>query len=210
MSVYTNNLGKIRPLITRNETEINTIESPSFWISDVKQEDGSNKIQIELNSVRNWLKIKQLQGNTCTILPIDGQNGVFLKEGLPVNDKEQFRYEWKTDNEIKRLLAGDCDCLLLNEKWYFFEFKTDAISSNPPQLINNRNKGEMQLAKSLISFREQLLDFNIQSICILVVPYFASFPKFKADFARKIRFKQLFKTTLEEVSIDGNFTYSLD
>ena len=88
MSVYTDNLGKIHPLITRNEAEINTIESSSFWISDVKQGDGSNKIQIELNSVRNWLKIKQSQGNICTVLPVDGQNGVFLKEGLPVNDKE--------------------------------------------------------------------------------------------------------------------------
>ena len=130
--------------------------------------------------------------------------------GLPVNDKNLFFYEWITEKEIKLLPAGDCDCLILNGKWHFFEFKTEAISNNPPQLINNRNKGEMQLAKSLTSFREQLLGFDIQGVCILVVPIFASFPKFKADFTRKIRFEKLFKTKFQEIAIGGNFTYSLD
>ena len=210
MSVYTDNLEKIRHLITRNEANIITIDIPSFWISDVKQGDGTNLIQVEFNSVRNWLKFKQQQGGICTLLPIDGHHGVFLKEGLPVNDKNKFVYKWETEKEIKLLPAGDCDCLILHSEWHFFEFKTEAISNNPLQLNNNRNKGEMQLAKSLTSFREQFVDFNIQGICILVVPNFSSFPKFKSNFIRKIRFEKLFKSYFEEVPIDGNFIYSVE
>ncbi len=167
MSQYSENLEKVKILITRNHGNLQKIEESSFWITDEKQGDGTNQIKITFSSTRNWLKLTQNQGRVCCVLPVDGSHGLFR---LPISTP--IEYEWNKENEIQRKRAGDCDCLVLNEKWHFLEFKTDATSQDLLQITNNRNKAEAQLAKSMTSFREQLPDSDLKCICVIVGPDF--------------------------------------
>lgn len=209
MSTYANNIEQVKKITTRNQDNIKVLSQASFWISDVKQIDGSNKIQIEFHSKSNWLKVVQEQSKECSLFPVDGNDGVFLKGGLTVDDKNLFVYEWRTEKGVERKDAGDCDCLIIEDRWHFIEFKTEASSEEIHQINNNRNKGEAQLAKSMTSFKEQLTDEKIKCVCVLVVPIFFSFPRFRANFSRKPRFLKLFKVELIEVTTDGNHSYSL-
>jgi hypothetical protein len=209
MSTYANNLEKVNTLITRNQDNAQALNQASFWISDVKHADGSNKMEVVFQSKPNWLKIVQTQANVCSLFPVDGNDGMFLKQGLPVSDKNLFIYESKTKNGIEREVAGDCDCLIISNKWHFIEFKTEASSQEIHQINNNRNKGEAQLAKSMTSFKEQLAPENVKCVCVLVVPTFFSFPKFRANFSRKPRFLKLFKVELMEITTDGNDSYPI-
>ena len=203
MSAYFDNLNKAKQLVTRNSENIQAIEKTSFWLNDVDAKMGLSWV-----SVPNWLKIRQNSGHECSFFPVDGTEGVFRKEGLQVSDNNRFSYEWKTENGITLKGAGDCDCLIIDEKWRFIEFKTEASSQDIDQMNNNRNKGEAQLARSLTSFKEQI-DDNFKGECVLVVPSFFSFPKHKASFSRKIRFLKLFNTELKEITNDGNTSYDL-
>ena len=99
--------------------------------------------------------------------------------------------------------------MIVSDKLHFLEFKADATSQTIQQIDNNRNKAEAQLAKTLCSFREQLNDDNLKSICVLVVPDFFSYPKFKANFSRKIKFFKLYKCELKEITTSGNMGYQL-
>ena len=99
--------------------------------------------------------------------------------------------------------------MIVSDKLHFLEFKADATSQTTQQIDNNRNKAEAQLAKTLCSFREQLNDDNLKSVCVLVVPNFFSYPKFKASFSRKIKFLKLYKCELEEITTAGNTGYQL-
>lgn len=208
MSQYTENLGRAKSLVIRNHGNLIEIEASSFWITDQKQEDGTNQIKIAFYSIRNWLKLTQNQGVVCCVLPVDGPQGVFQENGLPVSTP--IEYEWNNENEIQRKRAGDCDCLVLNEKWHFLEFKTDATSQDLLQITNNRNKAEAQLAKSMTSFREQLPYSDLKCICVIVGPDFFSYPKFNASSSRKISFLKKYKAELIEVSISSNASYRLD
>lgn len=207
MSNYSENLEKIKSLVTRNEANIQTISQTTFWVADEKQIDGSNQIKIHNFSIRNWLKVSQNQGENCSAFPVDGVQGVFQSTGLPVKDISQFIFEWKNEHGIENKTPGDCDCLIVSDKLHFLEFKADATSQTIQQIDNNRNKAEAQLAKTLCSFREQLNDDNLKSVCVLVVPDFFSYPKFKASFSRKIRFLKLYKCELKEISTSGNNEY---
>ena len=204
MSVYSDNLDKTKQFVIRNSDNVQAIEKISFWINDVDA-----KIELSWVSVPNWLKIRQRSGHECTVFPVDGNYGVFRKEGLQVRDPNSFVYQWKTENGITVKNAGDCDCLIVDEKWRFVEFKTEASSQDIDQMNNNRNKGEMQLARSMTSFKEQLGDENLICECVLVVPSFFSFPKHKASYLRKVRFLKLFKSELKEITNDGNASYDL-
>lgn len=205
MSTYSDNLNKAQQLITRNFDNIQTIEKTSFWINDVDQKIESSSI-----SVPNWLKIRQKSGHECTLFPVDGNHGTFRKEGLVVRNDSLFSYKWKTENGTTEKNAGDCDCLIIDEKWRFIEFKIEASSQDIDQMNNNRNKGEAQLARSMTSFREQLSEDTLSCECVLVVPKFFSFPKHKASLlSRKLRFLKLFETELKEITNDGNESYDL-
>lgn len=205
MSAYSDNLDKIQQFITRNFDNIHVIGKTSFWLNDVEQ-----RIELSWVSVPNWLKIKQEIGHNCSLFPVDGNQGVFRKEGLQVQEDSRFVYEWTTENGTIRKNAGDCDCLIIDEKWRFIEFKTEASSQDIDQMDNNRNKGEAQLARSLTAFKEQLDDESLKCECVLVVPTFFSFPKHKTSlFPRKVKFLKLFKTELKEITNDGNISYDL-
>jgi hypothetical protein len=209
MSEYLDNLEKINRFVTRNRANIQTITDSSFWITDEKQEDASNEIAIKKTSTRDWLKVTQARGHEATVFPIDGKSGVFREAGLPVKDNNLFVYDWQTASGIDRKNAGDCDCLILDEKGRFLEFKTESFSENIEQINNNRNKAEAQLAKSLTSFREQLKGAELRCECVVVVPPFFSFPKFKASFSRKIKFYKVFRVELKEITTSGSESYDL-
>ncbi|PWK27836.1 hypothetical protein LV89_01243 [Arcicella aurantiaca] len=209
MSNYSENLEKIESLVTRNQANIQTINQTTFWIADEKQIDGSNQIKIQNSSTLNWLKVSQNQGENCSIFPVDGIQGVFQSTGLPVKNTNQFIFEWKNEHGIENKTPGDCDCLIVSDKLHFLEFKADATSQTIQQIDNNRNKAEAQLAKTLCSFREQLNDDNLKSICVLVVPKFFSYPNFKASSSRKIKFLKLYKCELKEITTDGNSEHQL-
>jgi hypothetical protein len=209
MSNYSENLEKVKSLVTRNESNIQTTNQSTFWIADEKQIDGSNQIKIQNSSTRNWLKVSQNQGESCSICPVDGVQGVFQSTGLPVKDISQFIFEWKNEHGIENKTPGDCDCLIVSDKLHFLEFKADATSQTIQQIDNNRNKAEAQLAKTLCSFREQLNDNHLKSVCVLVVPDFFSYPRFKAISLRKAKFLKLYKCELKEITTAGNTGYQL-
>ena len=205
MSTYLDNLDKAKRLTTRNLKAIQEIDKTSFWLNDVDA-----KIEISWVSVPNWLKIHQESGHLCCLFPIDGNQGVFRKEGLLAHEDSRFTYAWKTENGTIVKNAGDCDCLIIDEKWRFIEFKTEASSQDIDQMNNNRNKGEAQLARTLTAFREQLAEDKWTAECLLAVPSFFSFPKHKSSLlSRKIRFLKLFKAELKEITNDGNVSYDL-
>ncbi len=210
MSQYTENLEKAKRLLTRNKDNIQEINGVAFWITDKKQVDGTNRIEVSNHSIHGWLKIIQNQESACSVLPIDGPEGLFQEKGLPVSSS--FEYEWRTASAIELKSAGDCDCLILNDVWHFVEFKTDASSRELIQINNNRNKAEAQLAKSMTSFKEQLpaSDLKCECVCVIVGPDFFSYPKFKASFSRKISFWKIYKTRLIETTVSSNNSYHLD
>jgi hypothetical protein len=210
MSNYSENFEKIKSLVTRtrNEANIETINHTTFWIADEKQTDDTNQIKVRYSSTRNWLKVCQNQGEECSVFPVDGQS-IFQSTGLPIKNKNQFVFEWKNEHGIENKTPGDCDCLIVSDKLHFLEFKADATSETIQQIDNNRNKAEAQLAKTLCSFREQLNDDHLKSVCVLVVPDFFSYPKFKASFSRKIKFLKLYKCELKEITTAGNTGYQL-
>jgi hypothetical protein len=209
MSEFANNLEKANRLVTRNRNNIVRVSATSFWINDEKQPDQSNLIEIRQTSTRNWLKVTQTNGHEVNVFPVDGNSGVFREAGLPINNNRPFTYEWQTATGIENKNAGDCDCLLLDEKWRFLEFKTGSFSEELDQINNNRNKAEAQLAKSLTSFREQLSDSTLSCECVLVVPTFFDRPRFKASFSRKIRFLKRFQVDLKEVTFSSSDKYDL-
>jgi hypothetical protein len=209
MSELAQNLEKANRLVTRNRDNIVTLSATSFWINDEKQQDQSNLIEIRQISTRNWLKVTQTHGHEVSVFPVDGNSGVFREAGLPIHNNRPFTYEWQTATGIENKNAGDCDCLLIDEKWRFLEFKTGSSSEELDQINNNRNKAEAQLAKSLTSFREQLSDSTLSCECVLVVPTFFSYPKFKASFNRKIRFRKLFHVDLKEMTTSSSDSYDL-
>jgi hypothetical protein len=209
MDNYSENLEKIKSLITRNIDNIKAIDNTTFWIVDEKQDNESNQMSVSFSSKNNWLKVSQSQGFQCSVIPVDGNEGVFQGNGLPVKNIKQFIYQWKTEKSIDEKTPGDCDCLIVANDIHFLEFKAEASSETLQQIDNNRNKGEAQLAKSLTSIREQLGDFSAKYICVLVVPDFFSYPKFKANTSRKVRFLRVHKCELKEITTSGKTQYNL-
>jgi hypothetical protein len=190
---YSANLQQITPLVSRNKANIITINAPSFWINDVEQADGAHQIKVESHSQKNWLKFNQEQGETCTLFPVDGAEGVFIYPP-PVAQPDDFILNGKR--------VGGCDLLLLNDKWLFAELKTEAISPNPEQIQENRNKAALQLGRTFTYFQEQnmLLDKSNCS-CMIVAPTF--FPKIaKISIPQTVKFLKRFGVALIEKTTD--------
>lgn len=188
----------IKPLITRNRGHIATITTPSFWLNDTAQENGSHTIEIGYTSQKGWLKFVQENGKTAIIYPIDGEGGVF-KDPPPVDSPTDFQTEsGKT--------AGGCDVLVLTERWRFVELKIEATSREPLQIAENRDKAAMQLARTLSSFKERLPDGSIHkqnAECIIITPPF--YPRIaQIPMAMSLRFLQKFGVKLGESSTDDS------
>jgi DNA-binding XRE family transcriptional regulator len=192
---YSANLDMIKPFITRNAENIQEITAPSFWINDVTQPDATHRIEIFTISQKNWLKITQAQSETCTVFPVDGNEGVF-KYPPPVQHPENFLLDNKQ--------IGGCDFLLVKEKWLFVELKTEATSQSLLQIEENRDKARLQLARTLASFQENMPQNTLNKancICIMVTPTF--FPKIsKIPFAETIKFLKRFGVPLQENTTD--------
>ena len=93
MNEFQANLDLIRPYIRRSGNLKDPITQPRFWLNDVTQTNGAKKMEISLVDKPNWLKIRQTQGHECSFFPIDGDGGVFERNGLPVADLNRFAYE---------------------------------------------------------------------------------------------------------------------
>ncbi|MFM9947392.1 MAG: hypothetical protein ACKV1O_05595 [Saprospiraceae bacterium] len=197
---------KIEELISRNEGNVIEIIKPSFWINDVKQTTGDNKIEVEFLSQKSWLHVRQSHSKISKVFPVDGNYGVFKKNGLSVSRPDDFQY-YESSNKIEEIKrAGDCDCLITQEQWHLLEFKTEASSLDLKQIENNRNKAKMQLARTLTALKEQLAS-TPEILCVIVAP--AVWPKTATkDIAGAVRFKKNYGTSLEIVQ--AGETYFLD
>lgn len=204
------NIERTDDLMTRNRENAIMINDPSFWLSDIEIAPGQHEIRIEKNAKPNWLKVSQDYGHFCKVYPVDGEGGVFNNSSgkLPIKGESEFKYDWKQINSgtIESKTAGDCDCLIVDEIWRFIEFKTDVTTTIKAADDNTRNKAEMQLARSMTSFKEQLSDPNLPCECVLVTPQY--YP-FSPNIVRNINFKKKWKTPLIEVSADPKKGYPL-
>jgi hypothetical protein len=218
LNQYEENVNKVQTLFTRNKEEAKTVESTTFWLTDVKQEDGSMKLTIAISSFPSALKFSQNHSENCFVVPVD--NGVFNERGLPISNKELFIYKWENDEGILEKFAGDCDALIVKNKWCFIEFKTEMLEGAGNDLTkiarnitNNKRKGYAQLAKSVFSFIEQLDNFEIKGTCILALPNFMSYPKYKAsDIAMTSKYEKLLKNkfVFEKITVGGNINFPIE
>jgi hypothetical protein len=192
---YSANLAIVMPYISRNEKNIQAITAPSFWINDVEQADNSHQIKITTTSQKNWLKITQAQGESCTLFPVDGNEGVF-KYPPPVSKPDDFILDGKR--------MGGCDFLIVKDKWLFAELKTEATSLKLEQIKENRAKAALQLARTLTYFQENTPKNTMtksNTSCLIVTPTF--FPKVsKMALAQTVRFLKDFKVPLLEKTTD--------
>ena len=190
---YSANLLQIRPFVTRNQANVQRIDAPSFWVNDVEKADDSHEIKVSIASQKNWLKFNQEQGESCTLFPVDGNEGVFID---PPNVKNP------DDFSINGKRAGGCEFLLLKDKWLFAEYKIEAKSSNPSQILENRTKASLQLARTLTSFQEQAINLDKTNCkCMIVTPVF--FPKIsRISIPFIVGFLKKYNVPLEEKTID--------
>lgn len=160
MNTYAENLAIAGSCVTRNHHNVREIRDPEFWMNDVNQE-----VEIEHTAQDGWLRVKNHQAKAISFFPIDGKRNVISANDnpLPVKDGAKFSYQrTKFDDAtqtqiIETKSAGRCECLLLDERWRFFEFKTQA-GTNPLSAENNRVAAEMQLARTITYFREKTLE----------------------------------------------------
>lgn len=190
---YSANLLRITPFVTRNRANVQEIDKPSFWVNDVEQANGSNEIKVSISFEKNWLKFSQEHGESCTLFPVDGNDGVF-KFPSPVKNEDDFLLP---DGKKK---AGGCDLIVVNDKCLFVEYKINVTSLNLKQINENRTKASLQLAKTLTSFQEQGVLLNGTNCkCMIVTPTY--FPK-KIVNPLAIKFFNKYNVPLEEKTID--------
>lgn len=191
---YQENLEIIQPFITRNKNNATIIEATSFWINDVEQPNKQQEIEISTTPTANFITCEQ--ENECCIYPIDGNKGMFRKEGLIVCNPEQFL--------LKKKPVGACDCLIINDKFAFIEFKTNASSESYLSVVDNRDKAILQLSKTLTYFQENMPKNTMtksNASCLIVTPPF--FPKIsKIALVQNVRFLKDFKVPLLEKTTD--------
>ena len=192
---YSANLLQISPFITRNQANVQEIDKPSFWVNDVKQANGSNEIKVSVSFEKNWLKFSQEHGESCTLFPVDGNDGVF-KFPSPVKNEDDFLLP---DGKKK---AGGCDLIVVNDKCLFVEYKINVTSLNLKQINENRTKASLQLAKTLTSFQEQGVLLNGTNCkCMIVTPTF--FPEIsRTPLSLTVKFLKKYNVPLEEKTID--------
>lgn len=199
---YADNMAFISPFVLPiRQQYVSEIADTSFWVNDVKQADNTNKIEVENTAQDNWIEFNQASEQTCTIYPIDGQKYVaFSKSSLDVSNPSRFVF---INTRGKSEKVGDCDVLILNDKWRFMEFKLNATSRSFLQIQENRDKAILQLARTVTFFKEQpnntLTAQNTK--CIVVVPDF--YPEIsKIDFEKNVEFLNEFGAPLSEISPD--------
>lgn len=199
-------------LVTRNREEVLLVTQSSCWINDVQQSNDAFKVEIAFSDRKNWLHIRQQFGDEFTFYPL-GDNGVMAKAGLPVQRPEDFQYNWTQINpatgqkQTERKGAGDCDCLIVNDKWHLLEFKTNASSSAPEQIENNTAKAIAQLAKTLTAFRELLPAANFKAICIIVAPII--YPRQNSSkMSQAVKFKKKYDSPLNIILSNEKYQLS--
>lgn len=204
----------------RQPAIIQEIEAPSIWVEDLKV-GSSAEVTVSLEAKLNWLQVRNETGESpFGLVPIDGSNGVFKKSNPVVKDQSPFQFEWTyfvdpitKERKQRTETAGKCDCLILNKKWHFLEFKTAKgadlpPTSDPKQADQNRIKGSLQLARTLTFFREQALEKNIpfQAACECVLVTRPGFPipvvSQDATSFDAVKFFILYKAKFIEVNTD--------
>ncbi len=191
---YSANLLQIMPFITRNRAKIQEIDVPSFWVNDEKQKNNSHEIRASTDPKENWLEFNQEQDEKCTLFAVDGKKDGVFKFPSPVKNEDDFLL-----HDGKK--AGGCDLLVVNHKCLFVEYKTNATSSNPKQILENRTKASLQLARTLTSFQEQAINLDKTNCkCMIVTPVY--YPKIsKISIPITVGFLKKYSVPLEEKTI---------
>jgi len=177
-----------------------------FWIQD----DG-RQVHLQHDTVPKSLRIENSRRFKIGFIPMDGETGVFSKGSPPVTDENRFKYLWFNNNRYEEKTAGPCDCLLIDQRWRFFELKTEAFTQNDAQAEQEREKASLQLARTITFFREQAVEKKIQIDAAFeaVIAFPSRFPAAKAaEINRPVRFFNDFKARLVEVKTDS--VYGLD
>lgn len=213
MSTFNENRQLLGKILKGRQHDIQEINELEIWVEDEKQADNKMEVIVSMQEKSGWLKIENSSTERIFgFVSIDGSKGVFKNSSPPVKDETPFKY-LKTyfidpatgERKTKIETAGPCDCLIIDLKWRFFEFKTKAETQDINQADENRIKGELQLARTLTFFREQAvdkdLDFPAYCDCVLVtVP---SFPSIKAKLInRAVKFNAIFQAPLTEIQTD--------
>lgn len=213
MSKFNENKQLLVKLLKGRQYVLQELNTQQIWMEDEMQESGKSEVIVSVEEKPNWLKVANaLDTGMFGFISIDGARGVFRNSSPPVKDETPFKYLKTyfiapTTGERKQRIetAGPCDCLIIDRRWRFFEFKTKAETQDINQADENRIKGELQLARTLTFFREQAtdknLDFPADCDCVLVtVP---SFPSIKAKLInRAVKFNALFQAPLTEIQTD--------
>jgi hypothetical protein len=156
MNTYAENFAIASQFVTRNRTNILEIRDENFWMNDV-----AHKMEVSTVAQEGWLKIENPSEKAIGFFPVDGTEGVFQKSGLDVLDTSKFEYLPSPTAEEKKT-AGPCDCLLLDERWRFFEFKNGPLAGTGETAAKvNREKAEKQLARTMTYFREKAVEKGI-------------------------------------------------
>ena len=199
-NTHTENTAIINPLVTRKNERVMRIDAPTFWLNDVGEK--AKQIEIALVSNKDWLKLTQPFGSSCTVYPIDGNGGVF-EDPPPVSNPDDFIIE-----NGKR--AGGCDVLVVNDTFWFVELKLNATSKELPQIAENYQKATLQSGRTLTYFKEKTPEntFNAQNcICMIGVP--PSFPEL-SQISPTIQRKFIKKYNTNLTAIRPNKTIELD
>jgi hypothetical protein len=210
MSDYQTNLQIIQSCITKNHRNIVTIQAENFWINDVNQ-----KIEVQQTASENWLQVNNPSLKEVRIYPVDGNSRVFPNT-LSVSDEARFKYyrtrfsTTKNQQVTEIKPVGLCDCLLVDERLRFLEFK-NGPDAGPNELsaINNRERGEKQLARTLTYFREKKseeLKYTIFEAVLVTKPDFHRPKNPSALFERGVQFFLDFQARLIELTTDEVYT----
>jgi len=201
MNTYAQNLEIVNQFVTRNREKILEIPDKNVWVNDIEQE-----MKISKERQEGWLTVENTSGNSISFFPVDGNGGVFQKNGLDVKDIRRFEY-FDSPRATQRKTAGPCDCLLLNERWRFFEFKNSPITGTGVVAASiNRDKAEKQLARTITYFREKAIAKGIGKVHAIfegVVVTKPNFPRFTGSVAdRGEEFFLEFQARLIEITTD--------
>jgi hypothetical protein len=213
------NLNLFKSILKGRQFVVEEVKQPIFWMEDVDIGGNNMEVIISIERKEGWLEINNSNDESSVkFIPLDGQKGVFKAKPPSVSDIERFKFErvYGFDEEsqkqkTKTESAGACDCLLLDVKWRFFEFKTKADSIDLKQADVNRTKAKLQLARTLTFFREQAAEkafpFDSDCECIMVTNPF--FPKITAsNISQAVQFFREFQAPLIEVKTDQVYLLS--
>jgi len=218
MSRYEASLKLLALILKGRKYNVVEKQEVEFYIEDKRQPDQQHILEVADSPGSFSLKIENPQKRQISILATDGTGGVFQKTAPPVRDESKFSYRWVTDfstGSLKDKIAGACDCLMIDEKWRFIELKTEVLESGYNDLAyaqkvakQNRDKAEMQIARTMAFFKEQSEDkqqkINAPFEAILVVG--PNFPSTNAEtLSRRLNFINRFEADLKEMQAFNKF-----